>query len=103
MRQITFISILLLLISSTTFAQVTIGRQVIGSTGGFHQVPGGNSYSYTVGETVVQTTQQIFSANLILTQGFQQPILTNGPVLSYEVINESCPGANNGSIYIDDV
>lgn len=80
-------------------AQVVLDRQVIGSTGGY--VVGTNlSLSSTVGEAVVQT---LFSVNKILTQGFQQPTLIIDSVVSYEVINESCRGANNGSIFINNV
>jgi len=49
-------------------AQVTLDRQVIGSTGG----EGGNSninVSYTVGETMVETFE---TSSITLTQGFQQ-------------------------------
>jgi len=99
MKQITYITILLLFISSSTFGQVTLGRQVIGSTGGF--ATGTNiSVSSTVGEAVVQT---LFSTNLILTQGFQQTLGGNDSVVDYEMINESCPGAGNGSIFINNV
>jgi gliding motility-associated-like protein len=92
---------LLLFISGSAFGQINLDQQVIGSAGGFHQVSGGNSYSYTVGETMVQTTQSTFSTTLILTQGFQQTL--NADSVTYEVLNESCPGAANGSIFINNV
>lgn len=98
MKQLNYISILLLFISSATFGQITLGRQVIGSTGGFFTGTG-LTLSSTVGEAVVQ---KIFSPNIILTQGFQQT-LSSDSVVTYEVINESCPGASNGSIFISDV
>jgi gliding motility-associated-like protein len=98
MKRITLTSILLLLVSSITFGQVTVSRQVIGSTGGF-STGSTMTLSSTVGEAVVQT---VFSVNSILTQGFQQTLSLDS-VVTYEVINESCPGANNGSIYIEDV
>ncbi|MBL4592881.1 MAG: gliding motility-associated C-terminal domain-containing protein [Flavobacteriales bacterium] len=100
MKRITNISIiLLLLISSSSFGQITLGRQVIGSTGGF--ATGTNiSVSSTVGEAVVQT---LFSTNMILTQGFQQTLRIDSSNVIYEVINESCVGAKNGSIFIDSV
>lgn len=53
-------------------AQVSLDRQVIGSTGG----EGGNSninVSYTVGETVVETFE---TSSITLTQGFQQASAT---------------------------
>lgn len=90
---------ILLFIACGANAQVVLDRQVIGSTGGY--VVGSNlSLSSTVGEAVVQT---LFSVNKILTQGFQQPTLVIDSVVSYEVINESCRGANNGSIFINNV
>lgn len=86
----------------TTFganAQVVLDRQVIGSTGGYST--GTNiTLSSTVGEAVVQT---LFSVNKILTQGFQQPNLNVDSMVTYEVINESCKGAENGSIFINNV
>src|SRR5690606_26917834 len=91
---------LLFLISNITIAQVTIERQVIGSTGSY-QVGTTMSLSSTVGEAVVQT---LFSTSKILTQGFQQPEKSgNDSMVVYEVINESCPGAKNGSIFINSV
>lgn len=86
----------------TTFganAQVVLDRQVIGSTGGY-QVGTTMSISSTVGEPAVQT---LFSVNKILTQGFQQPNNNIDSVVTYEVINESCRGAENGSIFINNV
>lgn len=80
-------------------AQVTIERQVIGSTGSY-QVGSTMSLSSTVGEAVVQS---LFSVSRILTQGFQQPEGGNDSLVDYEVINESCPGAKNGSIFINSV
>lgn len=80
-------------------AQVTLERQVIGSTGGY--TTGTNiTLSSTVGEPVVQT---LFSVNNILTQGFQQPNNNVDSLVTYEVINESCKGAENGSIFINNV
>ena len=100
MKLITNIPILLLLfISSFSFGQITLERQVIGSTGGF--VTGTSmSLSSTVGEANVQT---LFSTSTILTLGFQQPLTSSSSVVEYEIINESCPGAGNGSIYVSNV
>ncbi|MBE7442674.1 MAG: hypothetical protein HS119_09505 [Flavobacteriales bacterium] len=90
---------ILLFIACGANAQVVLERQVIGSAGGY--VVGANmSLSSTVGEAVVQT---LFSVNKILTQGFQQPTLVIDSVVSYEVINESCKGSENGSIFINNV
>lgn len=90
---------ILLFIACGANAQVVLDRQVIGSTGGY-VVGSTMTLSSTVGEAVVQT---LFSVNKILTQGFQQPTLVIDSVVSYEVINESCRGANNGSIFINNV
>jgi gliding motility-associated-like protein len=97
MKQITFISIiLLLLISGDSYAQVQLGRQVIGSTGGY--ATGTNiTLSSTVGEAVVQT---VGSGNLILTQGFQQTFKGGDSTVTAEIYNESCRGANDGEIMI---
>jgi gliding motility-associated-like protein len=95
--------LLLLLVSSIVVGQVTISRQVIGSTGSY-SVGSNLTLSSTVGETVVQSH---FSTSTILTQGFQQSdtLLAEDSivVVTYEVINESCRGMNNGSIFISDV
>jgi len=99
MKKINNISILLLLVSSFSYGQMSLGRQVIGSTGGF--ASGTNfTVSSTVGEAVVQT---LFSTNLILTQGFQQTLKPNDSIVNIEVINEACPGAANGSIYVNNI
>ncbi len=100
MKRIHLISIItLLFISTCSFSQTTISRQVIGSTGSY-SVGTSMTISSTVGEAVVQS---LFSVNRILTQGFQQPEGENDSIVTYEVINESCPGAKNGSIYIENV
>lgn len=54
-------------------AQVSLDRQVIGSTGNFSTVSN-ISLSSTVGESVVATA---VSGSIVLTQGFQQPDGTN--------------------------
>lgn len=100
MKQITNILFtILLLICNISFGQLQLGRQVIGSTGG---IATGTNYtvSSTVGEALTQT---LFSANQILTQGFHQTLRLNDSLVDYEVINESCPGAKNGSIFISEV
>lgn len=84
--------------SSHLAAQVSISRQVIGSTGGY-AVGNTLSLSSTVGETMVQSH---FSTAGILTQGFQQ-MLVYDYLVTYEVINEYCIGGNNGSIFINEV
>ena len=78
MKLINYIFILVLLfVSSVSFGQVQLGRQVIGSTGG--SASGTNiTLSSTVGEAVTQT---LFSANTILTQGFQQTLKVNDSIV----------------------
>jgi gliding motility-associated-like protein len=80
-------------------AQISIEQQVIGSTGSY-QVGPSMTLSSTVGEAVVQT---LFSTSMILTQGFQQPQSFTDSLLTYEMINESCKGAKNGSIFVNNV
>ena len=96
MKKILYIFILF---SLEATAQTTISRQVIGATGGY-QTGGNITLSSTVGEATVQT---LFSTSKILTQGFQQPETTADSIVTYEVINESCRGAQNGSIFISNV
>lgn len=89
---------ILLLFSVGMNAQTTISRQVIGSTGSY-QVGPNLTLSSTVGEVAIQT---LFSTT-ILTQGFQQTDITADSMVTFEMINESCRGAKNGSIFIVDV
>lgn len=96
MKKLVYIyPLLLLLVSTIVVGQVTISRQVIGSTGSF-QVGSNLTLSSTVGEAVIQSH---FSTSTILTQGFQQ----SDSIVTYEVLNESCRGGANGSIFISDV
>ncbi|MGD1845064.1 MAG: gliding motility-associated C-terminal domain-containing protein [Salibacteraceae bacterium] len=80
----------------------TLERQVVGSAGGF-DATGAGSISYTVGETEVRTVG--LGGLFQLTQGFQQPSLEEGSGLvnldSALVFNESCAGAANGAIFIE--
>ena len=100
MKQITYIyTLILLFVSSISFGQVQMGRQVLGSTGGFATSTNG-SVSSTVGEAVI-TTQS--SANLILTQGFQQTFKGGDSNVTATIVNETCIGASNGSIEITNV
>ena len=100
MKKINIISLLVILtLTNISIAQTTISRQVIGSTGSY-SVGSTITLSSTVGEPAVQT---LFSVNNILTEGFQQPERQGDSTVVYEVVNESCPGAKNGSIYIEDV
>lgn len=98
MKRITII-IITLTLSSMLMGQISISRQVIGSTGSY-QTGTNITLSSTVGEPATQT---LFSLNNILTQGFQQPKTSGDSLITYEVINETCRGANNGSILVTDV
>lgn len=100
MKKINIISLLVILtLTNISLAQTTISRQVIGSTGSY-SVGTTMTLSSTVGEPAIQT---LFSVNNIITEGFQQPERQGDSTVVYEVVNESCPGAKNGSIYIEDV
>ena len=100
MKKITYILITILIVySQLIVGQTTISNQVIGSTGSY-QVGPNMTLSSTVGEAVVQT---LFSTSMILTQGFQQPQSFTDSLLTYEMINESCKGAKNGSIFVNNV
>lgn len=97
MKQITNISILLLLVlSSVSYGQVQLGRQVIGTTGGY-ATGGSISVSSTVGEAVIQTK---VSASFILTQGFQQTYKGGDSTVTAKITNETCRGAEDGEIQI---
>jgi len=99
MKSLTYLyTLLLIFTSSLVIGQVTISRQVIGATGAY-STGTTMTLSSTVGETVVQSH---FSTSTILTQGFQQS-LTDDSLVTYEVINESCRGGSNGSIFISEV
>lgn len=91
--------ILFLLIVKQNIAQVVIEKTVIGSTGSY-QVGPNVTLSSTIGEVAIQT---LFSTSKILTQGFQQPQTISDSIVTYEIINESCRGAKNGSIFISNV
>ena len=93
--------VLLFLISSFSIAQVSISRQVIGSTGTFY-IGSSTSISSTVGEPVILT---FFSPNSIITQGFQQPetlIEVDTALTFYKGITPNGDGKNDSWI-IDDI
>ena len=86
--------LILSLISYLATAQIQIERQVIGSAGGYF-VTSNLAVSSTVGETMVQTLR---NTSTVLTQGFQQPSFSS--IIIVETSNESCVGAQNGTINI---
>ena len=69
MKKIIFAIVILLYCCNISSGQISIERQVIGSTGNLTNT-GTIQASSNVGETVITTTLQ---SNLIVTQGFEQP------------------------------
>ncbi|MCB0578690.1 MAG: T9SS type A sorting domain-containing protein [Phaeodactylibacter sp.] len=66
-------ALLFLLLPLFATAQLQLGRQAIATAGGHGVNAGANlSISYTVGEVAVQT-RETPGADIILTEGFQQP------------------------------
>ncbi|GAB4253226.1 MAG: hypothetical protein Kow0079_08560 [Vicingaceae bacterium] len=94
----TFIIYLFTLISYYGFSQTVLERQVIGATGNFSTGTNSN-ISSTTGEAVVFTGT---APSLIVTSGFQQPNFSIMAPLgaTYDIQNETCTGAKNGSIEI---
>lgn len=64
------------LLAGKISAQVQASPTVVSSGGGFGLDGNGNSFSFTIGESVIVTAS---NTNNILTQGFQQP--TNDSIL----------------------
>jgi gliding motility-associated-like protein len=80
------------------YSQTQIERSVIGSSGS----EGSGSaiqISFTVGETAVATNQN----NIVLTEGFQQPLSERLVSFTIEVQNASCREKRNGSARIDSI
>lgn len=77
----------------TVSAQIEIGRQVIGSTGGFAPIGSQYDISFTVGEPVVNT---VVAESLTLTQGFHQPVSAGPLRFDMDVINTTCPYLEDG-------
>lgn len=90
---------ILLFLVTATQAQVTIERQVIGTTGAY-QTSGNTQLAYTAGEAVIEP---LTNGNLFLAQGFHQVYISSTPQITYQVTNESCNGASNGSFYVNEV
>jgi len=91
---------ILLLFCTYSNSQITLERQVIGSTGNHYEGSNGLAVSYTAGEAVVNT----FENNpYFLTQGFHQPDgMLLGPLL-YLSASEStlCPDVASGEISVN--
>lgn len=82
---------------SPLFAQVvgSLTPVLVGSTGNF-SLSGNIMLSASTGECVVPTW---YNANMILTQGFQQPTANSALALTSTIVfaNSSCVGANDGT------
>lgn len=73
MKNRNFPTLLFLLLPLFAAAQLQLGRQAIATAGGHGENAGANlSISWTVGEVAVQT-RKAAEADIILTEGFQQP------------------------------
>lgn len=85
--------IIFLLFTQFTFAQLQLGRSVIGSTGSDT-----TTASFKVTSTVGETSVSSEESNLFwLTQGFQQPLQIEGLIaFSLNIQNASCIGRSNG-------
>ncbi len=85
--------ILLLLFPVVLMAQsIIVDREVIGSTGALYS---GNSFvDASVGESIIATGG---NSDLIVTQGFEQPLTKNLLVVQLETTPESCRGAADGT------
>jgi len=81
------------LIAMQVSAQVTISRQVLGTTGQSVVLPGGVLLSATAGETMTHT---ISSGQYALTQGFQQPGIVGNIEFDVLTFDASCPTSTDG-------
>jgi gliding motility-associated-like protein len=92
----TGIILLLMWASQILWAQsVVVDRQVVGSTGALYE---GSAYiDASVGESVIITGG---NSNIIVTQGFEQPLFKNLLIVSLDVVPESCRGAADGGAVI---
>ena len=96
-----FIPFLILFIFKMT-PQSSSAQEVVASGGNYHET-GQISISWTLGETVIET---FGSSDLILTQGFQQPILTvstfiEDPGLDFQIAAFPNPTREHVNISID--
>ena len=90
----------LILLANCSFGQ-SLDQYVIGTAGNFSNTASTSTLSWTLGEVIINTAN---SSTAILTQGFQQPNFRPlDSIVDAEILNESCRGANNGSIFINNV
>src|SRR5690606_37262417 len=89
-----------LLMPACLFAQVTLERQVIASTGWFTANAGNISVTSTTGEAVIST---FGSTNYVLTQGFHQPnsMLLEEISFTDDPFESICPDVQNGRIEVN--
>lgn len=84
---------------STVLTAQSIERQVISSSGTFAEVAWGSASS-TIGEVVIETAS---SASVVLTQGFQQPLLSDtvSSVFDLSPLDVKIfPNPTNGELFI---
>lgn len=99
MKTFVAISVFMLCYASGYSQSVTVGRQVIGSTGSL-SVQGDVSVNSSVGECVIATGT---GTGITATQGFEQPMSKTLIVAEILTFPESCRGANNGAASIDSI
>lgn len=92
---IAFFLLITVLVSGQT---VQVDRQVIGSTGATHS--GSFFIDSSVGESVILTGG---AGNIVITQGFEQPMTKNLLTAEINTTAESCRGANDGSVVISEI
>ncbi len=93
------ITVALMSFWSLTVTAQSIERQVIGATGSYNEQSWG-SLSATTGETVTETG---ISGNLIITQGFQQPLLSDTTMRVADIFPDDIqiyPNPTGGHLYI---
>src|SRR5262245_34545305 len=79
----------------SSFAQISIERQVIGSTGSYTDA-GTVKASSTVGEAVIPTYSQ---SSLVFTQGFQQPVSSKTSIDIFTGIHDIMPDGASITAY----
>ena len=96
------IAVALTLSFGNVFSQTQLERQVIGASGSETNTPN-LRVSSTVGEPIV-STRQAQNSTLIITQGFQQALVTDSS-LTYvlRTFDASCIGRSNGFATVDSI
>lgn len=97
--------LIILLFTGSLYAQVNVPPpHIINAAGGSTKIAGGNYYGYNIGEPIVGTKKSSPFTNYY-TQGFLQPDYAIGDAFyaSVSSSNETCQGANDGSIVVEKV